>query len=862
MRYSRKKKFNFTGILSYIGQKIWNFFVSIFDMIVDTSPETKRGVGIIFLFVFSALCWLGVFHLYGTTAFGNFMTSFLSHLLGGLAWILPTVLLLLAYFLLREEKYEVKSINYLGSVMLIFGIAYFWHLTHFDASYSWYAAGEGIGGGYVGAILSLPLLNLMGFWGALVVTLAIFIVGILLTFETSIHGLMWPMRLFKFLAGKAKSTYLLLKYRQYNRPQKVEADDYEEEDAGNNGTEVEEVEDTVEEKSAPAVFTKTEVGDGKSEPEAEIKSEIAKPKKFGKKIELPLDLLIGRSGKPTSGDIKANQETIRKTLANFGINVEMAEVNVGPTVTQYTFRPADGVKLSRIINLNSDLALSLASHPIRIEAPIPGRSLVGIEVPNQLAAKVTMNDLLQSKEFKERGHGLSIALGKDVSGKAYFADLDRMPHLLIAGATGSGKSVCINSVIVSLLYQNSPDDLKFILIDPKRVELPVYNGIPYLLTPVITDTKKTINALKWAITEMERRFDLLARLGKRNIASYNQGASDRLPYIVIVIDELADLMATSSADIEGGIVRLAQMARAVGIHLILATQRPSVEVITGLIKANIPARISFSVASLIDSRTILDSSGAEKLVGRGDMLYLGPEVSRPKRLQGVYLSDKEISNVIDYIKSQGEPEYINEIVDKQSVGSFASGGHGDDGGDPLMQEALDVIRQSGKASASLLQRRLKLGYARAARILDLLEDQGIIGAADGAKPREVFLEKLGGVNAVEFAAHEYDLEGELKEEPSFTDFSYKEPEEEIEEEDVENEENIDEENPLMTDEEIVQNKAEAESDEPENIVEEIDESPVQEEVIEEAEEIEEDEEVDKYPKKNKDKKVFDNDEWS
>ena len=559
------------------------------------------------------------------------------------------------------------------------------------------------------------------------------------------------------------------------------SDDYEEELAEEDAELDSETEEP--EVMPPAVdgevpqFIKTNIGTGaeaKEEPEL-----ISKPKKFGKKIELPLALLSSKSGKPTSGDIKANQEIIRKTLANFGIMVEMADVNVGPTVTQYTLRPADGVKLSRIINLNSDLALALAAHPVRIEAPIPGKSLVGIEIPNEACAKVTMNEMLSSKEFKLRSNNLSIALGKDVSGKPSFAQLDKMPHLLIAGATGSGKSVCINSIIVSLLYQNSPDELKFILVDPKRVELPAYNNIPYLLTPVITDVKKTIGALKWTIVEMEKRFELLSKVGKRNIASYNQTATDKLPYIVFIIDELADLMATSANDVEAGIVRLAQMARAVGIHLILATQRPSVEVITGLIKANIPGRIAFSVASLIDSRTILDASGAEKLVGRGDMLYLGPEVTRPKRLQGVYLSDHEISDVIDYIKKQGTAEYLEELSGQGTSSGFSSGAGFSDDEDPLLGEAMEVIRQSGKASASLLQRRLKLGYARAARILDILEERGIIGPSDGAKPREVFLDSLGGVGAVEFAAREHELTGELiggqieslEDEPSFTAFT-------------------------------------------------------------------------------------------
>ncbi|MFA5047407.1 MAG: DNA translocase FtsK 4TM domain-containing protein [Patescibacteria group bacterium] len=756
-----------------------------FNFNLNLSSEAKKGIFIIVLFVAAVLSVLGLFDLSGQ--FGKVVVYLLGLIFGHVKWLVPIFLVAWSYLLLREDKYKIKATNYIGAVLLLLGVAGLFHLKF----YSWQSlemAKQGLGGGYVGVMMSFLLLKYLNFWGTLVVLMAVFLIGVLLTFETSLYGLMWPVKIMEFIFGQIKKFII---YRREKSEQKRLAraaalaaqGDYEEEPADGEEAEV----DAQTEESEPAVqavdgevpqFVKTKIGTGveaKEEPEL-----ISKPKKFGKKIELPLALLSSKSGKPTSGDIKANQEIIRKTLANFGIMVEMAAVNVGPTVTQYTLRPADGVKISRILNLNSDLALALAAHPVRIEAPIPGKSLVGIEIPNEASAKVTMNEMLSSQEFKLRSNNLSIALGKDVSGKPCFAQLDRMPHLLIAGATGSGKSVCINSIIVSLLYQNSPDELKFILVDPKRVELPAYNNIPYLLTPVITDVKKTINALKWTIVEMEKRFELLSKVGKRNIASYNQTATDKMPYIVFIIDELADLMASAASDMEAGVVRLAQMARAVGIHLILATQRPSMEVITGLIKANIPGRIAFSVASFIDSRTILDTSGAEKLVGRGDMLYLGPDITRPKRLQGVYLSDHEISDVIDFIKKQGGAQYLEELNGQGSGSGFSSGGGGfSDDEDPLLGEAMEVIRQSGKASASLLQRRLKLGYARAARILDILEERGVIGPSDGAKPREVFLDSLGGVDAVDFAAREHGLTGELvggqrepaEDEPSFTAFT-------------------------------------------------------------------------------------------
>ncbi|MEK7131731.1 MAG: DNA translocase FtsK, partial [Patescibacteria group bacterium] len=451
--------------------------------------------------------------------------------------------------------------------------------------------------------------------------------------------------------------------------------------------------------------------------------------------------------KPTSGDIKSNAEVIRDTLHNFGIDVDMGEVRVGPTVTQYSLKPAKGVKLQRITALNDNLALSLAAHPIRIEAPIPGQSLVGIEVPNQKVALVTLRELLESPEFKKAdNHNMMIALGKDVAGKVWFADLLKMPHLLIAGSTNSGKTVCINTVLLSLLYQNTAATLRMIMVDPKRVELTMYNGIPHLLTPVITDAAKTVNALKWCINEMDRRFTLLADSGKNNIASYNKIAAEPIPYIVFVIDELADLMAMAASEVEAGIIRLAQMARAIGIHLIVATQRPSMEVITGLMKANIPGRIAFSVPSLIDSRTILDCAGAEKLLGRGDMLFLTNELSHPKRIQGAFVSEEEMKRVIDHLKGDEPPVYDESIVSRNnnSIGNGTInmfGGAGSDN-DPLFDEAKKVVMESGKASASLLQRRMKVGYARAARLLDEMEEAGIVGPADGAKPRELFTEHI------------------------------------------------------------------------------------------------------------------------
>lgn len=465
----------------------------------------------------------------------------------------------------------------------------------------------------------------------------------------------------------------------------------------------------------------------------------------------PIDLLDSGKEMPTSGDIKVNQAIIKKTLQNFDIPVEMAEVNIGPTVTQYTFKPAEGVKLSKITGLSNDLSLALAAHPIRIEAPVPGRSLVGIEIPNRIRAKVRLKDLLSNPIFQTSPSNLNIVLGRDVSGSAVYSDLARMPHMLVAGSTGSGKTIFLNTLILSLIYRNSPEMMNLILIDPKRVEFPVYNDLPHLLAPVILDAHRAVNSLRWLISEMERRFTVLSAVKARDIVSYNQQIADKselLPYIVLIVDELADLMAAKGKEMEAGIVRLAQMSRAVGIHLVLATQRPSVEVITGLIKANITSRVTFQVASQVDSRTIIDMAGAEKLLGQGDMLFLSSELGKPKRIQGSYISDKEVKRVANYIKSKNErpqdfvisDDILNNTRDdlERSLDMPEGEFNGFMGEDSLYEDAKRVVIESRKASASLLQRRLRIGYARAARLIDILEERGVVGPGEGAKPRQVF----------------------------------------------------------------------------------------------------------------------------
>jgi S-DNA-T family DNA segregation ATPase FtsK/SpoIIIE len=485
-------------------------------------------------------------------------------------------------------------------------------------------------------------------------------------------------------------------------------------------------------------------GDSKknSKTETAIKLDTSSQKKLLKDYTAPpLSLLASSIEKPTIGDLRANANIIKRTLESFGISVEMGEINVGPAVTRYTLKPAEGIKLSRIEALHKDLALALAAHPIRIEAPIPGKSLVGIEVPNKNAALVRLGSLLLYPEFQKSGL-LAFALGRNVSGEPVFADIAKMPHLLIAGATGSGKSITIHSLIVSLLYKNSPTMLRLILIDPKRVELSAYDNIPHLMAPVITDNKQAIGALRWAIQEMERRYELLLSEGARDIKSYNKNKY-RLPYLLIVIDELADLMAAFGREVEGAIIRLAQMSRATGIHLVVSTQRPSVEVITGLIKANITSRIALQVASQVDSRTILDTAGAEKLLGAGDSLFISAELSKPMRLQGAYLTEEEIKKVTSFIRENNAETEMTAVTETNQTPPTAldleSLVQDENDDDELLEKAIEVIRSAKKASASLLQRRLKIGYARAARLLDMMEEKGIVGPGEGAKPRDVYL---------------------------------------------------------------------------------------------------------------------------
>lgn len=747
------------------------------------NPTLSRGIIFIVLVVSAFIISLSFFGKAGPV--GIMLNEYvLSFLFGIIRYTVPFIILSLAWFIVRDTEYDYRPTHILGTILFFVSLGSLVHL-HFNPNVMWAAAINGQGGGVFG-MFAWVLKTYLGTIAAGGILVALGLVSIFLLYNTAITHFVMIHRALLAGLGMAGNGLIALCRKLFIRTPKTSVNfkikgDYSEE------------EEETEEDESPAFAKKhlaeTEDEDEEEEEEVdedeETEEEDTKPPQgdvWSKKVVIknlpPMDLLSDKRGKPTSGDVDANAEIIKSTFDQFGIAVEMGEIRVGPTVTQYTMKPEAGVKLTRITGLSQNLALALAAQTIRIEAPIPGKALVGVEVPNQKTAMVSIKELIEDKEYRTRPHNMMMVLGKDVAGKVWLGELTKMPHLLIAGATGSGKTVCVNTIIMGLLYQNTAETLRFIMVDPKRVELTLYNGIPHLLTPVITNTQKTVNALKWTIGEMERRFELLASVGSRDINSYNQKHPDtKLPYIVFVIDELADLMATAASEVEAGIIRIAQMARAVGIHLMVATQRPSVDVITGLMKANIPGRIAFSVASAIDSRTILDAPGAEKLLGRGDMLFSSSDMSKPMRIQGAYISEEEMKRIVEYLKGDEEPEYDESIVGVPAHGGTNNmfGGPSDDR-DALFDEAKKFILQAGKASASLLQRRLKVGYARAARLLDELEEAGIVGPADGAKPREI----LAG--AAEYGTIDAPLS------PSSFDPV---TEEEIEEESIEEEEETD-----------------------------------------------------------------------
>ncbi len=686
----------------------------------DISQETRNSILGVASFIVAVLSVFSFVNMAGRA--GEIFNVTAKSLFGWGFFLVPLAFVLLGISFVKSIERKIYSSAIFGTALFILS---FLGVFFIFGSNSLTFSQRIVQGGYFGVILGFPFLKLTGFSASLVIFIAAMFISLLLSLNIPIRRLLSKEEKEKPLVDNIvvkKGDQVVDPEAEKNRKPESKA-------------------------MLAAKAAKTEPTD---------KEFMIKHIKAGKWVLPPIELLHSDQDQPTTGDINASANIIKRTLGNFGIDVEMGEVSIGPTVTRYTLRPAVGVKLSKITALNPDLSLALAAHPIRIEAPIPGKALVGIEVPNRKVAVVGLRNMIESEDYQKSKYFLPLAMGRDVAGVAIFAGLEKMPHLLVAGATGSGKSVSINTILMSLLYKHSPEVLKLILVDPKRVELTLYNGIPHLITPVITEGKKVLGALRWAVGQMELRFDALSKVGARDIFSYNAKMTaekeDIMPFMVIVIDELADLMASYGRDVESAIVRLAQMSRAVGIHLIVSTQRPSVEVITGTIKANITSRMAFQVASNVDSRTILDMSGAEKLLGNGDMLYLAGDSGKPRRLQGSLISEKEVKDVVKFIKMQAEELGINEEeegslqVDFNAPAAVSLGGGAeDDAGDDMYEEAKAVVVSEGKASTTLLQRRLKLGYARAARVMDLLEEKGVIGPGDGAKPREVYIRPDGTI---------------------------------------------------------------------------------------------------------------------
>ncbi len=741
----------------------------------------------------SVLSLKGNFGVVGEALIGVFKPA-----LGAGVWLIPITFGFVSAMLFFSKTIQFGLSRIVGMVTFTVSILSILHL-YVDLNELQSVASAGQNGGYVGFVTNFLLRGVLqiGHFGASVVFISMMFIGLMLALEVSMS------QIFGFLRGSLAIRKIMVESAEeeedseteedddpeifirknqladevladlaqkvqngmYQRGHRNTSEDNEEEDERVKTLSIEMnqhqgEQDIVLKEVKPSKSKKVEVNEETGEiiknedAETEVTSDdtVEEPEFYWEYPSLDLLAPAAKSSRVDEGFLRDNAEKIKSKLKQFGIEVQMHEVNVGPTVIQYTLKPHEGVKLSKITNLKNDVALALAAKSVRIEAPIPGKSLVGIEIPNEKRTAVHLREILESKEFAELDSNLRFPIGRDVSGKPVIGDLASMPHLLIAGSTGSGKSVGMNALLMSLIYQNGPEDLKLIMIDPKRVELDLYNGIPHLLTPVITEPEKAAIALRWAVAEMTRRYKLLSTARQRNIADYMAAlkpddVGERLPKIVVVIDELADLMMTAKSEVEASICRLAQMARAVGIHLVIATQRPSVDVITGLIKANIPSRISFAVSSSIDSRTILDAIGAEDLLGKGDMLYLPGGMAKPQRVQGIYVSTAEIERVTNHAKVTMPPQYDEGVTSRKMADESVAGvpeskyatseDSMDD--DQMVQEAIKLVIESRKASASLLQRRLKVGYARAARLLDVMEERGYIGPSQGAKAREIYV---------------------------------------------------------------------------------------------------------------------------
>lgn len=735
------------------------------------NTQIKDGVkyeiiGIIFL-ALAVLCVAGLFTK-TTGLVGDKAIAMVTAITGDGRFLLPLVLAFYGVKLIIERKKSELSARSFGILALFLIIMIFMHLWSIDFSKSpgykavFQAGYDGKGGGLIGALFSFIGYKLFGTLGLNIILVAATIVTLVLITDISVNTIFkqsWEK--FKILSNKIKADLVeflfteneeepkkpakKIKSKEKTHPIIFDADQFNNEQPVTGTTEAE--------KSSPQINfyneseEKKQVDTPVTEDDIDLTNmEINDQGQLALRhdeFQLPPITLLSRTLKlkntRMNKDITENIHTLEDTLESFGIKAKITQVSRGPAITRYEIAPAPGVKVSRIVSLADDIALNLAASDVRIEAPIPGKAAVGIEVPNKEVSMVHMRELLESQEFVNSKSKLTVGFGKDIAGNPILADLAKMPHLLIAGATGSGKSVCMNTLITSILFKARPDEVKFLMIDPKMVELTNYNGIPHLMSPVVTDSKKAATALRWIVREMEKRYEMFAGAGVKDIERYNNllakdGDANILPQVVVVIDELADLMMVAPADVEDAICRLAQMARAAGIHLVVATQRPSVDVITGLIKANIPSRISFAVSSQIDSRTILDMAGAEKLLGKGDMLFFPTGASKPLRVQGAFLSDKEVDDLVNFLKKQGQPDYkeIPYTVETKT-------NHEAPEDDELLPQAVKIFIESGQASISMLQRRLRIGYTRAARLIDIMEERNIVGPYEGSKPRTILM---------------------------------------------------------------------------------------------------------------------------
>lgn len=744
---------------------------------------------------------LGVLIYTNSGTIGEFLSPFLGGIMGYVKYILPIGIFAMAIYIAYQEEnnWGAKIIQFSIMLLAIAVIMNVYQISKGNIAFegeefqnivkaSYDLGTKNIGGGAIGMIIAIPLINLLGNTATIIVS-----IGIIIGLAVSIFGIDLVNNISAIIdessqrrANKAKNKKNKEQIETTEKEEKKETQkekrQREKEEKEQAALDIEQLKINLndkEEKSREGGFLKFGKGAKKEEKQEKqspefIENPLFKEEQLQKEertkevLQLehtvtvedenyefpPITLLSEGDKKGIKGSKKALADTaskLQKTLYSFGVSAKVENVSVGPAITRYELKPAEGVRVSKIANLADDIALNLAAKTIRIEAPIPGKQAVGIEVPNEESEMVHIREILETDAFTNSKSKLAFALGKDVSGEAVVADIAKMPHVMIAGATGSGKSVCINTLISSIIYKAKPSEVKLVMVDPKIVELSVYNGIPHLLIPVVTDPKKAAGALAWAVQEMENRYTMFASKGVRDLKGYNEaveqkGELGKLPHIVIIIDELADLMMVAKGDVEDAICRLAQKARAAGMHLVIATQRPSVDVITGLIKANIPSRIAFAVSSQVDSRTILDQVGAEKLLGKGDMLFFPTGAPKPTRIQGSFISDKEVEKIVNFVKANGEASYNEDIIESIEKANstdkeIEEGSLDDDETDPLLAEAIEVVIETGQASTSFIQRKFKVGYARAGRIIDQMEERGVISGYQGSKPREVLMSK-------------------------------------------------------------------------------------------------------------------------